>query len=340
MNSAPDRSDGAGGDAAVPPLPPLPRPLRVLVADDGRVDRRIVSAILERRGHTVTAVDDGAKALARLKEAEELLSPFDAAVLDLHMPAMDGCEVVTWIRAYEETEKKETPILLVALSGATSESDWWRGKGVNHFLTKPVDPLLLIATLEGWDPRLAAPAAAAPDADAEKVVFDLGEALTRARGKRALLAELIQIFLEDASQQMEVLQAAIVAGDLDRIERAAHRLKGSALNVSAQRVAAVAEKMEMRVRAGQAGAALGLRGNLEAEVASARKAFAGFLAQNSPPGGPAPAAPSFASPASPATPASAPAPAEAPPAPAPAADSAGDPPSSVPSFLLNPDLLP
>jgi CheY-like chemotaxis protein len=256
------------------PAPPPARRLRVLVADDGRVDRRVVSAILERRGHAVIAVEDGVKALAELKE-----TAYDAAVLDLHMPGLDGGEVAASIRAFEKAAGRCPLLRIVALSGASSQDDWRQGHGIDCFLSKPVEPTVLACAIEGTPaPVPSAPAGAAPHG--ERVVFDLGEALARVRGKHPLLAELVRIFLEDAEIQMDILQEAIGAADLDRIERAAHRLKGSARNVSAQRVADAAGKIETRLRAGQAGAAADLWGSLEGEVAAARKALTGFLAQN------------------------------------------------------------
>jgi len=218
-------------------------PLRVLVADDSRVERKVVSSILERRGHRVTVAADGREALTLFHE-----NTFDAAI------------------------------------SATLPEE--QNQGIDRYLPKPIDPDRLAAAVEG-EPE-PEPATAAPGNEGavlgERVVFDLGEALTRARGKRSLLAELVRIFLEDANVQMLALRAALDAADLDRIERSAHRLKGSAMNVSAQLTADVALQIEQGARAGQAPLTRALWEKLEAEVFRARKALAGFLVQNGEPG--------------------------------------------------------
>jgi len=259
------------------------RSLRVLVADDSRVERRVVASILERRGHRVTVAADGGEALTLFHQ-----DSFDAAVLDLQMPGIDGEALAVLLRERlrsgespaHGTNGAVRPFRIVAVSGTLPEQE---GKGIDRYLSKPIDPDRLAAAVEG-EPEPEAGLAAEGGEEAsvlgERVVFDLGEALARARGKRPLLAELVRIFLEDAAVQMLALKAALDAADLDRIERSAHRLKGSAMNVSAQLAADLARRIEQCARTGRAPEASTLWENLEAEVSRARKALTGFLAQN------------------------------------------------------------
>jgi len=271
------------------------RSLRVLVADDSRVERKVVASILERRGHRVTVAVDGREALTLFHQ-----NAFDAAVLDLQMPGIDGEALAALLRerlqnlegsdlSEKNLEKNLNnqatqahqanpvvqPFRIVAVSATLPAEE---SKGIDRYLTKPIDPERLAAAVEGEpDPDLGDEEAAVLG---ERVVFDLGEALSRARGKRPLLAELVRIFLEDAVVQMLALKAALEAADLERIERSAHRLKGSAMNVSAQLTADLAQQIEQRARAGQAPEARTLWEKLEVEVSRARKALGGFLAQN------------------------------------------------------------
>ena len=273
------------------------RSLRVLVADDSRVERKVVASILERRGHRVTVAADGREALTLFHQ-----HAFDAAVLDLQMPGLDGEALATLLRERlrnlegpdqnsrtnpeGHADQLVQPFRIIAVSGTLPEEE---SQGIDSYLAKPIDPDRLAAAVEGrpeLEPASAELATSAAEEDeapsvlGERVVFDLGEALSRARGKRPLLAELVRIFLEDAVVQMLALKAALDAADLERIERSAHRLKGSAMNVSAQLTADVAQQIEQRARAGQAPDACTLWEKLEAEVSRARKALGGFLAQN------------------------------------------------------------
>ena len=255
------------------------RSLRVLIADDSRVERKVVTSILERRGHRVTAAADGSEALTLFHQGS-----FDAAVLDLQMPGIDGEALAALFRErLRSLESEAAPAFrIIAVSGNAPEDNAWRD-GMDGYLTKPIDPDRLAAAVEGTaDADPASPEHGGDEETelGERVVFDLGEALSRARGKHHLLAELVRIFLEDASVQMLALRSALDASDLERIERSAHRLKGSAMNVSAQLTADVAKKIEQRARSRQVVAARTLWKKLEVEVSRARKALAGFLVQN------------------------------------------------------------
>ena len=76
------------------------------------------------------------------------------------------------------------------------------------------------------------------------MVFDLEEALARARGKRALLRKMAELFLADCPGLLGRIRTALAAGDGPALERAAHRMKGSAANLSAARVVEVAGRLE------------------------------------------------------------------------------------------------
>ncbi len=262
--------------------------LTVLVADDSRIDRRIVASILEGRGHRVLAAGDGTSALALFRENEGTGVVFDAAVLDFQMPGLGGEDLAQALRVDEG--KRIRPLRIVLLSGAAEERTGW--KGIDAALPKPLDPEALLAAIEGrgagkvQEPPanivavLPVPSDPPAEEGSERVVFDLPEALKRARGKQALLVELVKIFMDDSGSYLETLHQAAAAGNLEQVERAAHRLKGSSANVSAQRAAAAAERIEKTVRATHALPEAALLSSLDDEVGKSRRALSGFLAQN------------------------------------------------------------
>ena len=271
------------------------RALTILVADDSRIDRRIAAAILEGRGHKVLVAADGTEALATFRQNEASDAPFDAAVIDFQMPGLGGEDLALALRA-EVKHGRSVPLTIVLLSGITEERPASAWKGIDAALPKPLDPAALVAALErNGAPDPVAPAAAPPppapatpvsssiaeeNLGLDRVVFDLGEALKRARGKRALLVELVKIFMEDSESYMVTLRQAVTEGNLEQVERAAHRLKGSSANVSAQRAADAAEKIEKTLRATQTLPEGALFETLAEEMGKARRALTGFLAQN------------------------------------------------------------
>ena len=109
---------------------------KVLVADDEPSLRRIVQYILAQDGHDVVIVEDGVQALERARAGH-----FDAAVLDVDMPNMDGFEVLRYLR----TDPATNGLFIVMLTSQGSDEMIMQGysEGANAYLTKPVKPDVL-----------------------------------------------------------------------------------------------------------------------------------------------------------------------------------------------------
>jgi signal transduction histidine kinase len=114
---------------------PLPPGLRVLLVDDDPTLSAILARVLRSLGCKVEAANDGATALAGLTAL-----PPDVALLDVHMPTMDGVELCEALRA-----RYGNRLYIIGLSGAATEEDRRRGldAGMNDYLTKPVTTLRL-----------------------------------------------------------------------------------------------------------------------------------------------------------------------------------------------------
>ncbi len=142
-------------------LTALPAAARLLVVDDSETNRRILLAQLLNFGVRAEAVADGATALARLRAQTAAGEPFHAALIDWHMPGMDGLALATAIRA----DEKLTALPLVVVSSAGPSPD---PAGANvvfeAFLTKPVREAQLHRSLARVlnRPEILAPNRAAP----------------------------------------------------------------------------------------------------------------------------------------------------------------------------------
>jgi DNA-binding response OmpR family regulator len=123
------------------------RALEVLVVDDDKIVRDVVRRSLEREGMRVVEARDGVEALNRAREV-----PVDVAVVDVHMPAMSGHEVVARLRAVD-------PLLhVIMLTAAASEADRVRGLvgGADDYVVKPFSPRELAARVLAAGRRLGA----------------------------------------------------------------------------------------------------------------------------------------------------------------------------------------
>lgn len=114
---------------------------RVLVADDDEDILTLVKAVLERAGHEVIAVQDGAQALASLRSQKP-----DLAVLDISMPELDGLEVLRRVR--DDDGIRALPVIL--LTAKAQEADVERGyaAGASAYVKKPFSPRELAERVE------------------------------------------------------------------------------------------------------------------------------------------------------------------------------------------------
>ncbi|WP_298160878.1 ATP-binding protein [Brevundimonas sp.] len=112
----------------------------ILAADDHAVNRRILSLLLEPHGCTILLVENGAEAVAAARTQR-----FDAILMDMQMPVMDGLEASAQIRA--GGLNRRTPLIALTANAMDVHRAAWDATGVYAFLTKPIDPALLAATL-------------------------------------------------------------------------------------------------------------------------------------------------------------------------------------------------
>jgi signal transduction histidine kinase/ActR/RegA family two-component response regulator len=116
--------------------------LRILVVDDNATNRAVARALLESIGVEVTVAGDGVEALERLK-----IERFDAILMDVHMPVMNGIEAVARIRQ-GETMASDTPIVALTADAMAGERERLLMLGFDDYLSKPIHPAALVATLE------------------------------------------------------------------------------------------------------------------------------------------------------------------------------------------------
>ena len=108
----------------------------ILAVDDAKTMRGMVKAILENEGHEVVTAEDGVDALKKVES-----NKIDMAVVDFHMPNMNGTTLIRKLRRLQE--HKETPILMLTTESSDFRKNKARELGANGWLTKPFDPPVL-----------------------------------------------------------------------------------------------------------------------------------------------------------------------------------------------------
>lgn len=251
------------------------RGAQVLVVEDNAVNRMVAEELLERLGIRVTAAADGGSGVELA-----LAGRYDAVLMDLHMPGMDGFEATARIRA----DGRHDALPIIAMTAAVFDEDRraTAAAGMNDHLAKPVERDELIRVLRRWiAPRISTapvpfpPAATEVDAmsGARPVVpgaavpadlpaeagdealpvlpgFDLDSACLRLGGDRALLRRLMQTFASGYADAGVRLRAAFAQPARSELVRLLHTLKGASGSIGATGLQAESARLETLLRGG------------------------------------------------------------------------------------------
>jgi CheY-like chemotaxis protein/HPt (histidine-containing phosphotransfer) domain-containing protein len=246
-----------------------PRParaLRVLLAEDNPVNRKLVTTLLEKRGHTVTAVENGRDALAATGSHSS--GPFDVVLMDLQMPEMGGLEAAAAIRAREsESDGPRLPLIALTAHAMAGDRERCLAGGLDGYLAKPIDVDELISTVErfGAGESAASREPGEPPAPAD-AVFDERAALSYTAGDRELLKEVITLFRSDYPSSRRAIEHALQERDSEALRLAAHRLKGAIATLGAPAGRQAAAQLEATARAGDFAAAARTYSTLRQEI--------------------------------------------------------------------------
>jgi CheY-like chemotaxis protein len=127
--------------------------LRVLLVEDNRVNQRLATRLLEKRGHSVSLAGDGREALAALEKES-----FDLVLMDLQMPAMDGFEATAVIRKKEIGSGNHQSIVALTAHAMKGDREKCLAVGMDGYLTKPIRPHELDEVLQTFIARRMAAA--------------------------------------------------------------------------------------------------------------------------------------------------------------------------------------
>jgi CheY-like chemotaxis protein len=255
----------------------------VLVVEDNEVNQLVAVGMLEVLGYSSEVVGDGAAAAARAAGGG-----FDAVLMDLQMPRLDGYAATRLIRQAEGSGP-HVPIIALTASVTTGESERCLAAGMTGFLAKPIDAdslgRVLAEQIGGEPPEVRAGAQGKLPAD---VTSDpIGPAATLDVRRLEELAEMgtealplvqraIDNFVAAMDPTVEELRAALADEDAVRLRSVAHRLKGSAANLGAARVSELALELELLAEDSLLGPAAQTIDALAAEGGVACTALTGY----------------------------------------------------------------
>lgn len=214
------------GEAAAP----VPRDALVLVVEDNVVNQKVIKGLLQRRGIRMETASDGSQALAMLEHFD-----FDAILMDVQMPVMDGLEATRRIRAIPRW--RNLPIIAMTAHAMSGDRERCLSAGMDAYLAKPVNSAELFRML---DAQLSGPRMVEKHVNAEKdeaVPLDPRWKEQHCEGDPGLVDDVLSLFLQVAPERIDRIQAAVVKGNTTTVEQEAAAMRQSAQRIAANPVA-------------------------------------------------------------------------------------------------------
>ncbi|WP_370280369.1 response regulator [Pontibacterium sp.] len=277
--------------------------LHILLAEDGLINQKVATKLLEQRGYSVVIANNGQEAVERCEQEH-----FDLVLMDIQMPEMDGFEATKQIREHEAGSTSHLPIIAMTANAMKGDREQCLNAGMDDYIPKPIrseqlyetiEQVLRTAPLEESMPAMGdaagtfqqEPPAQEPqtqetytqETQAQEVpadtapaaleVFDPDGALEQVGGDIEVLEDLVILFYDECPKLMAEIHTTLAAGDAVALRRAAHTLKGSAAVFAAKRTVTTALQLELMARDGELKAAPETLATLEVEVERLRQAL-------------------------------------------------------------------
>ncbi|HSG93480.1 MAG TPA: response regulator, partial [Methylotenera sp.] len=218
------------------------RPLRILIAEDNKVNQQILAGILEHTGHQASLAESGEQALDMLADS---LYEIDLLIVDMNMPDYSGPEVIRAMR-YMDTSIN-LPVIMLTADATPEARKRSLDAGADAFLTKPIDSRILLETIA----KLAAnvteknisPNIKPAISNQEWLDPQTLDDLSQLGGGQDFLDQLINGFITDGEKHIQNISQA-ANDDYLAFRESLHALKGSAAEMGAHKITELCRQAE------------------------------------------------------------------------------------------------
>ena len=236
--------------------------LNLLVAEDVPTNQLIIRDLLESLGATVLLADNGRLAIDALAANATAI---DLILMDIQMPEMDGLEATRRIRS--GPVRPDIPIIALTAHALDNERQRANEAGMTGFLTKPIEPDLLLATIQRHAERRGGKLVVAPPPPAAETAsdappsppspavipdiagIDVTDGLRRMLNKASLYEKVLRDFHTRFTGESERIRQALAQGERDTAARMAHTVKGTGGTIGARELLLVAKNLEEAIKA-------------------------------------------------------------------------------------------
>jgi two-component system, sensor histidine kinase and response regulator len=231
------------------------RGARVLLVEDNPINQQVAQEVLEQVGIVVKIANNGAEAVTAVENEE-----FEAILMDVQMPVMDGYEATKSIRNLQN--KNDIPIIAMTAHAMAGDREKCLAHGMNDHVPKPTEPIHLYTVLLNWiepqnqtvDGEQVLNVGFVGDQPADDKLpdqlkgFDIQAGLRRVGGNRKLMHKLLREFHKDYQNGAERLKSAFASDNHEEVSRLVHTIKGAAGNLGATELYAAAIDLDKRLK--------------------------------------------------------------------------------------------
>ena len=254
----------AGGALAIP--------LRVLLAEDNKVNQQYASILLSKAGHQVTVAENGHQAVDALRQTD-----FDVVLMDIQMPELDGVQATRQIRALP-APKNGIPIIAMTAHAMAGAREEYLAAGMDDYVSKPFQPGVVLSKLSqlgGAQRRKQEELLPEPS---EANILDHGAlADLKALMPPDNFCDFVTLCVQGAEGHVAQIESFLAARDRKGVAHEAHMLISVAGNVGAMRLSTLAREIEIAAAndpAALAAAVTRLKASLDASLAPLRREIA------------------------------------------------------------------
>jgi PAS domain S-box-containing protein len=228
------------------------RGAHVLIAEDNPINQQVAQELLTQAGLKVAIANNGREAVDMLGE-----NAYEAVLMDMQMPEMDGFEATRAIR--QRPEFKDLPIIAMTANVMAGDREKCLEAGMNDHVAKPIEPDKLFKTLVQWispkdrdisqpesQPSIATQTAKVLPASLAGI--DIDEGLRRVGGNRKLYHKLLVEFFQDHGEDVRAINEALDSNDEKTAQRLAHTIKGVSGSIGAGDLFGAAEKLDAALK--------------------------------------------------------------------------------------------
>ena len=224
--------------------------LRILVAEDNAITRKLLLGMLESLDYSADSVKDGRSVLSALAKQD-----YDLILMDCQMPGMDGDQVTREIRANRQLYRRQPIVIAITADVSEKNTAICLQAGMDGFIAKPLRLETLESGLRRWS-SLAGKNTNDADApnNASETTLDqdaLSQLWDRAGANgESFLSNYIDLFLQDTTSRLEILRAALERKDHETLSRESHAVKGACLEFGVTRMSDCCDALRRASRDG------------------------------------------------------------------------------------------